>query len=325
MAATEIEKPDTKRQETSGTNSSTRTTSSLSSSRRLVRPDEIPVYIQRSNVTFNDIISFLTIRESARFNFPKPPTLRITDDAWAALQLRVDHVARNILDPHRYYAAAAGVGMLITIVFYSIRPGYDRKRIHAEVTNEGEQTPDDDEMYDDYIQDDLWERNHSMDDVVVAELNYLNAQLDKSLWIWRIGLFVSLIVLFGSVVFIAVLMERRNQIIDNHIRQAIEEIRPRFEDEGIAVEYRTRSSQHGTVFFLGKYIRPTRVVVFQTLDKSSLRYLRSISEDGVGGRSPNSRTKGSFFSEDYQRRYFPPTRSATADEFTVASSTFSII
>jgi len=240
----------------------------------------------------------------------------------------VDHVAKNILDPHRYYAAAAGVGLLITIVFYSIRPGYDRKRIHAyddDDRNTDNRYPDDDEMYDDYMQDDLYERNHSMDDVVVAELNYLNAQLDRSMIIWRIGLTVSLVVLFGSVIFIAILMERRNQMIDDHIRQAIEEIRPRFEDEGIAVEYRTRSTtseMRGISFlFLGQYIRPTRVVVFRHLDSSSPRSLEG------GGQQGNNRTKGSFFSEDYQRRYFPPRSLDNEDGFsaTRSCSSFSII
>lgn len=278
---------------------------------RLVQPNEIPVYIQRSSFQFDDLLNFFTNVEPARFNFPKPLNLRLSDDAWAALQLRVDHAARNILDPHRSYAAATCVGLLITIVFYSIRPGFDRSRIHAH-DDDGERR-DDDEIYDDYIADDLWEKNHSIDDVVVAELDYLNEELQKSMWIWRVGLIVSLVVLFGSVIFIAVLMERRNQTIDEHIRQAIEEIRSRVEDEGIAVEYRTRSSEPGVQFFLGRYMRPTRVVVFTYLDAPSPRSLEGAY-----------RTKGSFFSDDYQRRYFPP---RSTDEFstTVASSTFSII
>mmetsp|Transcript_8373 Transcript_8373/g.20564 ORF Transcript_8373/g.20564 Transcript_8373/m.20564 type:complete len:311 (+) Transcript_8373:28-960(+) len=278
----------------------------------LVLPNEIPVYIQRSSLQFDDVIYFLTNVEPARFNFPKPPSLRLPDDTWAALQLRVDHVARNILDPHRTYAAAACVGILIAIVFYSIRPGYDRRRIHATVNDEDKNNLDD-EIYDDYIQDDLWETNHSVDDVVVAELNYLNAELDKSMWIWRMGMIVSLMVLFGSVIFIAVLMERRNVTIDNHIRQAVEEIRPRVEDEGIAVEYRTRSSHPGMLFFLGKYLRPTRVVVFSYLDSASPRSLENFK----------GKKTSPFFSEDYQRRYFLPSRSR--DEFTEVSSTFSII
>jgi len=207
--------------------------------------------------------------------------------------------------------------------------------------DDGGQRLDDDELYDDYIQDDLWEKNHSMDDVVVAELAYLNAALDKSLVVWRIGLTVSLVVLFGSVIFIAVLMERRNMTIDDHIRKAIEEIRPRVEDEGIAVEYRTRSSSTyqspASVFFLGKYIRPTRVVVFRYLDVSSTpRSEGSIegSADGCcgggeGGEhllSGGTRAKktSSFFSEDYQRRYFPP-RPRSAEDDRCAAMAFSII
>ncbi|KAL7554226.1 hypothetical protein ACHAWF_017639 [Thalassiosira exigua] len=280
---------------------------------QLVQPHEIPVYIQRSSFQFDDVIYFFTNVEPARFNFPKPPSLNLSDDAWAALQLRVDHVARNILDPHRYYAAAACVGTLITVVFYAIRPGYDRRKIHA-TSDDDRGRVDDDELYDDYLHDDLWERNHRADDVVVAELAYLNAQLDKSMWIWRIGLLVSLAVLFGSVVFISVLMERRNQAIDDHIREAIEEIRPRVEGEGIGVEYRTRSSQPGAFLFLGKYLRPTRVVVFRYLDDPTPRSLE-------GGAQ---RTKGSFFSDEYQRRYFPP-RSMDEHSSTVPPSTFSII
>eukprot|EP00584_Thalassiosira_punctigera_P002862 CAMPEP_0172532692 /NCGR_PEP_ID=MMETSP1067-20121228/5653_1 /TAXON_ID=265564 ORGANISM="Thalassiosira punctigera, Strain Tpunct2005C2" /NCGR_SAMPLE_ID=MMETSP1067 /ASSEMBLY_ACC=CAM_ASM_000444 /LENGTH=329 /DNA_ID=CAMNT_0013317241 /DNA_START=204 /DNA_END=1193 /DNA_ORIENTATION=- len=286
----------------------------------LVQPNEIAMYIQRSTFQFDDFLYFLTNVEPARFNFPKPPSLRLSDDAWAALQLRVDHAARNILDPHRYYAAAMCVAFLITVVFYAIRPGYDRKRIHA---LERDKTQDDDEIYDDYIQDDLWERNHSIDDVVVAELDYLNAELDKSLWIWRVGLIVSQAVLFGSVIFIAVLMERRNVRIDDHIRSAIEEIRPRLEDEGIAVEYRTRGSLPAGLFFLGKYIRPTRVVVFNYLDSSSTP--RSEGTDGSGGGGTRTKKTSSFFSEDYQRRYFPPRSSTDEDRSAVAPLSYSII
>ena len=298
-------------------------------SRSLVQRGEIPVYIQRSTFQFDDFLYFCTNVEPARFNSSKPRTLRLSDDAWAALKLRVDPLARNILDPHRSYAAAAGVGLLILAVFFAIRPGYDRARIHANRDNDDRSINEDDEIYDDYFDDDEWDRKHNyMDDIVVAELAYLNAALDKSMWIWRIGLIASLVILFGSVVFIAILMERRNAAIDNHIRDAIEEIRPRVQDEGIEVEYRTRASQRGILFFLGKYIRPTRVVVFQyserTADQSS-----GGGDANAGGQKTKKTT--SFFSEDYQKRFFSPSRSSLSspksgmDEFTATSSTFSLI
>ena len=295
----------------------------------LVRQNEIAVYIQRPSLRFDDVLYFLTNVEPARFNFPKPPGLVLSDDAWAALQLRVDHAARNILDPHRYYAAAACVSVLITIVFYAIRPGYDRRSIHASGGNGrgGGDAQEDDEIYDDYIQDDLWERNHSLDDVVVAELNYLNANLDRPMWIWRIGLFVSVVLLFGSVLFIVVLMERRNAGIDAEIIRAVEEIRLRFADEGIGVEYRTRSSH------LGRYIRPTRVVVFYYLDDddddggtiAGGRRHRAAGRGGGSEGGSRTRRSRSFFSDDYQRRYFPPVppaaKSAAEDDYDGATTT----
>jgi len=255
----------------------------------LVQEDEIAVYIQRSTLQWDDFIYFLTNVEPARFNFPKPPNLNVSDDSWAALKLRVDNVARSILDPHRYYAAGFCVGILITIVFYAIRPGYDRRKIHATISDEDREGIDDDELYDDYLQDDLWEKNHSMDDVVAAELSYLNAELDKSLWIWRIGLVVSLLVLSGAVVSIAVLMERKNSALDHHIHQAVEEIRQRFEDEGIAVEYRTRwTHQPGMFVLFRKYIRPTRVVIFKYVDKSSSA---RVLEGGYSSRAKKTAQK----------------------------------
>eukprot|EP00970_Alexandrium_tamarense_P006459 scaffold1102_cov195-Alexandrium_tamarense.AAC.33 len=291
-------------------------------STRLVHPDEIPVYLQRSSLQWDDLIYFLTDVEPARFNCSKPNNLRLSDDAWAALKLRVDPLARDILDPHRSFAAAVGMSLFITLVFLAVRPGYDRKRIHKRIgDDEVRAHADDDAIYDDYFEDDEWERKHNyMDDIVIAELEYLNAALDRSMWVWRIGLIFSLVVLFGAVLFIAVLMERRNATIDHKIHEAIEEIKPRVQYEGIEVEYRTKgNTKPGILFFLGKYIRPTRVVVFKDLG---------------GARMADPRTKKtrSFFSEDYQRKYFPPSRSShstprstVGDEFTVSSSVFSLM
>ena len=122
-------------------------------------------------------------------------------------------------------------------------------------------------------------------------------------------------------------------MIDGKISVAIDEIRSRFEDEGIGVEYRTCSTHphpnsnglFGKLYYWGKYIRPTRVVVFYYLDDvptttstniifegmrtSSIGELVGADDGTIGERSlPQHRTKktSSFFSEDYQRKYFPP-------------------
>lgn len=304
----------------------------------LVRPDEIPVYLQRSSFRIDDVLNCFRDVEPARFNVAKPTSLAddLSDDAWAALQLRVDHVARNILDIHRYYAGAACVSVLITIVFYAIRPGYDRRSIHAD--RDGKRYTDDDEIYDDYVQDDLWEANHSLDDVVVAELDYLNSgpDLDRSLWIWRSGLVASVMLLFGYVIFIVILMERRNRKIDEEICKSIEEIRPRFSDEGIGVDYRTRCFHPGAILAMRQYVKPTRVVVFYYLDQKQIDDERGTRRGDFGGDGGGDRritTKStkrtrSFFSEDYQRQYFPPIpKKLTVESDSVNSqcSSFSIV
>ncbi|EJK62709.1 hypothetical protein THAOC_16669 [Thalassiosira oceanica] len=251
---------------------------------------EIPVYIQRSSLQFDDIINFFTNVEAVRFNHSKPSALNISDDCWAAITLRVDPLARLILNPQRYFAASAGVAILILVVFYAVEPKYDRKRIHAE-----DRPENDDDQYDDYIFDDLYSRDHSTDDVIASKLNYLNEALEESpeLLVWRTGLIISLAILFGSVIFIAVQMEKRNQMVDKHIRQAIDEIRGRIEtEEGVSIEYRTKSGG-GLCSSWSKNMCPARVVVFQRLAS-------------LDGRNGSPRRRRSFFSEDYQRRYFPP-------------------
>lgn len=259
------------------------------------KSNEIPIYIQRPHFSLQDIKTFFNEVETT-FNVNKPRDLSLSDDVWAAIKLRVDPLARNILDPHRYFVAASAVAFMIIIVFYATRPGYNRQTIHQVLSDD--EIPDiDDKMFDDYFHDDEYERLHSMDDVVAAELDYLNSSLGKRLFMWRIGLISSLVVLFGYVIFIAVLMERRNVAIDSRIRTAIEEIRHRVHEEAIDVEYRTESSSKGLLFccfLFGKYIRPTRVVIFRKLDSPS---------------PPSHQPKKSnFFSEDYQRKYFPPSR-----------------
>ena len=261
----------------------------------------------------------------ARFNASKPPSLKLSDDAWAALKLRVDPLAKDILDPHRYYLVAVGIACFVGLVFYAVKPGYDRKRIQMRIGDDDKASKsyvidDDDEvLYDDYFQDDEWERKHALDDVVLAEYEYLNTAIEKKIWTWRISLGFTLVVLFGSVMFIAVLMERRNAMIDDSICLAIDEIRPRIEGEGISVEYKTRSRDSS---MFGKYIRPTRVVIFRYLDSQSEIAQRARSES-------EGRGKRNFFSDDYQRKYFAA-RTRRSNDNTVSlemetASNFSLI
>lgn len=294
-------------------------------------PEEIPVYLQRPSLLLmrTSLINYFSdsphYAYPARFNASKPPSLKLSDDAWAALKLRVDPLAKDILDPHRYYLVAVGIACFVGLVFYAVKPGYDRKRIQMRIGDDDKASrsyviDDDDEvLYDDYFQDDEWERKHALDDVVLAEYEYLNTAIEKKIWTWRISLGFTLVVLFGSVMFIAVLMERRNAMIDDSICLAIDEIRPRIEGEGISVEYKTRSRDSS---MFGKYIRPTRVVIFRYLDSESEIAQRARSES-------EGRGKRNFFSDDYQRKYFAP-RTKTSNDNTVSlemetASNFSLI
>ena len=90
--------------------------------------------------------------------------------------------------------------------------------------------------------------------------------------------------------------------IDSQITTAIEEVKERANEEGFDVEYRKKASRQGMLFccfLFGKYIRPTRVVVFTELDKPS---------------PPNTAKKANFFSDDYQLKYFPPSRHRSTAE-----------
>jgi hypothetical protein len=266
-----------------------------------ISPSEIAVYLQRPSLLLlrTSLINYFSdsphYAYPARFNAIKPPNLRLSDDAWAALKLRADPLAREILDPHRYYVVSLGVAVFVGLVFYAVKPGYDHKRIQMRIGDDATNPEDDDieVLYDDYFHDDEYARRHALDDVVLAEYEYLNSELDKKIWTWRITLGFTLLVLFGSVLFIAVLMEQRNAMIDDNICSAIEEIRPRVEDEGLAVEYRTRSRENSIM----KYIRPTRVVVFRYLDATT-------DSSGSVVKSRSRIKKNHFFSDDYQREYF---------------------
>ena len=272
--------------------------------------NEILVYLQRPSLLLlrTSLINYFSDSPHyafpARFNASKPPSLALSDDAWAALKLRVDPLARDILDPHRYYLVALGMSAFISLVFYVVRPGKDLKKIQKRVGDDDHHSnnnnnyyylidDDDDVLYDDYFQDDQWDRLHALDDVVLAEYEYFNSTIERKIWTWRIALFLTLTILFGSVLFIAVLMERRNALIDDYISCAIDEIRERIEGEGIAVEYKSTSRRNKDYYYtsFGKYIRPIRVVVF--------RYLKYPSP-----RSCDATRKRNFFLEEYQREYF---------------------
>lgn len=202
--------------------------------------------------------------EPARFNEPKPYGLHpwLSDDNWAALKLRVDPLARNILDPHRSYAGAAFLCLLMTAVFSAVRPGWSYKNLSSYYDDDG----DDDDRFDDFYRfiDDYY-NNDGVDDVILAEWSYRNEELDQALLVWRIMFCSFLAILLFSTVGIAIGMEQRNAKYDKKIRAVCDEMRPRFQAEGFSIEYRTRADLPGVFWELTHYIRPERVFVFKPL------------------------------------------------------------
>lgn len=237
----------------------------------LVHPDEIPAYVQRPFFccglgsfwgASSSGVGLFT--EPARFNEPKPYGLhpQLSDDTWAALKLRVDPLARNLLDPHRSYAGAAFLCLLMTAVFSAVRPGWSYNSLSSYYGADDDN--DDDDRFDDYYRY-IDDTDDGVDDVILAELSYRNEELDQALLVWRIGFYSFLAILLISTLGIAIRMEQRNAKYDKIIRSVCDEMRSRFEAEGFSVEYKTRGDISGFCFGLGQYIRPERVILFKRL------------------------------------------------------------
>jgi len=95
----------------------------------VVLPGEIPVYLQPmvgsvDGVTAHCCCCWEVLQEPAHFNWNKPLKLssRVSDDHWASLKLRVDPLARKILDPTRSLLVAAFLIFLMWQVFRAIKP-----------------------------------------------------------------------------------------------------------------------------------------------------------------------------------------------------------
>ena len=280
-----------------------------SSGSKLVHPDEIASPVQRDHLICFQLccLSGSTVsavfNEPASFNEPKPDGLTVSDDTWAALKLRVDPLARHILDPHRSYVGATALASFVALVFLAVRPGwhivdlssYYDKQNQANgnhnyyyydnaadqdgsgdgnwyENNNGGASGDfeDDDALDafyDRSRDDDYYNNDGIDDIVLAELEYRNEELVHASIAWRIGFIAALSILFVATVTVAVGMELKNARYDAKIHDVIAEMRQRFEMEGYEIGYRTRTEISGVL--LG-HLRPQRAIYFKRVDDGSV-------------------------------------------------------
>jgi len=222
----------------------------------ILNPSDIPAHLQR-RCSFGNVFllcfsspsgSFLN--ESAQFNEPKPFALHVTDDTWASLKLRIDPISREILDPRRVYFGAAILCSLISVVFQAVRPKF------VLVDEE------DDNYYSAYnaYGEDIWDNN----DVKHNEWLYKNSGLRDDIKLMTLAFIFSLIYVFVVTMVVTVMMERRNLLVDNQILNICEEIRPRFEQEGYGICYKTRTFVSG---ILCGHFYPERVICFKELNQ----------------------------------------------------------
>ena len=274
-----------------------------STASKLVRPDEIASPVQRDHSICYQLCCLqgstmsAVFNEPASFNDAKPAGLSVSDDTWASLKLRVDPLARHILDPHRSYVGAAALGSLVALVFLVVRPGWhivdlssyynkqDEANSHRNYyfydgegngeyddgnNNNGPSGDEDDDALDafyDRSRDDDYYNNDGIDDIVLAELEYRNEELVHASIAWRIGIVAALSILFFATVTVAVGMELKNARYDAEIHDVIAEMRERFEREGYEIGYRTRTEMSGVLF---GHLRPQRAIYFKRMDDGSV-------------------------------------------------------
>jgi hypothetical protein len=292
-----------------------------SSASKLVHPDEIASPVQRDYLICFQLCCLsgstmsAVFNEPASFNEPKPDGLTVSDDTWAALKLRVDPLARHILDPHRSYVGASALASFVALVFLAVRPGwrivdlssyYDKQNQgngnqnyyyydNADQVGSGDENwynnnaaaggfEDDDALdaFYDRSRDDDYYNNDGIDDIVLAELEYRNEELVHASIAWRIGFVAALAILFFATVTVAVGMELKNARYDAKIHNVIAEMRERFYMEGYEIGYRTRTEISGVL--LG-HLRPQRAIYFKRVE--------DVTADGASMYQPPIATEAS--------------------------------
>lgn len=215
----------------------------------LVGPGEIAAYVQKED--WYKLVGIGLFNEPARFVHPKPYILsEVPDDSWAALILRVDPLARKILDPRRSYIGTLILFIIIATVFSTIRPTVKMSDLYSY----------DDayiERYDDFY---LYERDDdSLDDVLIAEIQYRKKEIASDLKAWKVSYSIVVLFILTIMIVIALLMERINKSYDDKIRDVCDEIGARFQSFGITVEYRT----HHILNNYRRFLIQERAIVFK--------------------------------------------------------------
>lgn len=229
----------------------------------------IPAFIQRRGLNFAEFTQVFKallsgssnlVTESAKFDDNKPDDLDVSDDTWASLTLRVDPLARAILDPHNLYLGSSLLITLMSLVFVAVKPV-------PTLSNNDDNI--DDDFNDKYsADDDFWKYK----DVEDNANNYLSRKHATAIILWIVLFALTIAAAVGVTVVVAYMIESRNSRIDVFIYEIIDELAERFEQEGYEIEYKSRIVDEG----MAGHFMPERAIVFLELD-----------DDEVGQRTKN--------------------------------------
>jgi len=239
--------------------------------------EEIPAYLQKG-FHLDGMCSYLyqfisspkgtIMTETAKFDEPKPYTLQVSDDTWASLRLRVDPLARAILEPHRLYIGAGLLCLLLGIALAAVRPDFSLEvdaddDLNASF-NSGYYAADDQVAAD----DDFWKASN----VNYNEWQYKNRAVRREKLAWNFGFLLFFAAVIGATGMVSWMMESRNTRVDDFIGEVCGELSGRFEQEGYAIHYNTRIQTEGMVM---GHLFPERAICFRELSEEEVRERRS--------------------------------------------------
>mmetsp|Transcript_6307 Transcript_6307/g.7994 ORF Transcript_6307/g.7994 Transcript_6307/m.7994 type:complete len:318 (-) Transcript_6307:156-1109(-) len=221
----------------------------------------VPAYLQRRQLNFADFTTVFKdlmkgnsgtiVTESAKFDEQKPDGLEVSDDTWASLTLRVDPLARAILDPHNLYLGSSLLVILISLVFIAVKPGFQK-------WDGDDDFAVDDDFNDKYnAEDDYWKYR----DVENNQYSYENRALARQKILWSVLFALTISAAVGVTAIVSYMLENRNSRIDVFIYEICDEVAERFEQEGYEIEYKSRIVDEG----VAGHFMPERAIVFYEL------------------------------------------------------------
>jgi hypothetical protein len=232
----------------------------------------IQAHLQERGFNFEDFTSAFkellknsntVVTETARFDGKKPANLEVSDDTWASLTLRVDPLARAVLDPHNLYLGSALLVTLISLVFVAVKPA-------PQALNDIDDFNADDDFNDKYNGvDDYWKYH----DVESNAYSYEARELARQTILWIVLFAFTISAAVGTTAVVAYMLESRNSRVDVFIYEICDEVAERFEQEGYEIEYKSRIVDEGAA----GHFMPERAIVFLELD-----------DDELGRRTQNS-------------------------------------